>query len=107
MDNMNDRNKVIIIVMSGVEDGKKIEFEKTPITLGRADDNDLCLPYDTRISRYHAKITKEGSSYWLEDLKSTNGTYLDETRITGRVRISPDDVFVLGTIWLRFEEVDG
>ena len=104
MNGMKCHDKVIITMMSGVEDGRKLEFEKMPVTFGRAGDNDLRLPYDTRISRYHAKITKEGDSYWLEDLKSTNGTHLDETRITGRVRISSGDIFAVGTVWLKFEE---
>ena len=103
---MNNPKKVIITMMSGAEDGKRTEFEKMPITIGKADDNDLCLPYDKRISKYHITITKEGNYYWLEDLKSTNGTYLDDMKIKEKTKITFEKIFAIGTIWLKFEEKD-
>ena len=103
---MNNQKNVIMTIMSGVEDGKKKEFEKMPITVGKASDNDLCLLYDNRISKYHITITKEGNDYWLEDLKSTNGTYLDDMKIKERTKITSGKIFAIGTIWLKFEEKD-
>lgn len=106
MNGMNNQKNVIMTIMSGAEDGKKKEFEKMPVTVGKANDNDLCLPYDNRISKYHIEITKEGNDYWLEDLKSTNGTYLDDMKVKERIKITSGNIFAIGTIWLKFEEKD-
>jgi len=58
---------------------------KLPIRIGRADDNDIVLPDrapdDRTVSRKHAEIYFEGGRYWVKDLGSTNGTFLNETRL--------------------------
>ena len=57
--------------------------------IGKKRDNvDGCIPAET-ISRIHARITKEGSSYYLEDLNSTNGTWAD------RIQLDPYELFPL------------
>jgi len=108
---MIGKERLVITIMSGAEDGKKIEFEMVPITIGRLNDNDLSLPYDSRVSRHHAKITKEGGKYWLEDVGSTNGTYVlyskeginfGYVKITKKTSISSEAMFLVGTVWLKF-----
>ncbi|MBS1521823.1 MAG: FHA domain-containing protein [Bacteroidetes bacterium] len=58
---------------------------KLPIRIGRADDNDIVLPDkapdDRTVSRKHAEIYFEGGRYWVKDLGSTNGTFLNDTRL--------------------------
>ena len=44
------------------------------------------------ISRVHSRLTFDSSSFWLEDLGSTNGTYVNDKRIGEKVRIKPGDV---------------
>lgn len=99
---------VITTVMSGAEDGKIFELDKTPIMLGRHPDDDVLLPYDTRTSRHHAQITREGDSYFIEDTGpegkgSTNGTYLNDKKLTGRTPINSGDLLLLGNVWVKFE----
>jgi len=99
---------VRITVMSGAEDGKIFELEKTPIILGRHPDDDVCLPYDSRVSRHHARITQKGDSYSIEDVGpegkgSTNGTYVGDKRIAPKTVISSGEMILLGSIWIRFE----
>lgn len=109
--NMIGKERLVITIMSGAEDGKEIEFEKVPITIGRLSDNDLTLPYDNRVSRHHAKITKEGKKYWIEDVGSTNGTHVlyskeginsEYVKITKKTSISSGAVFLVGSVWLKF-----
>jgi len=52
-----------------------------PILIGRAEDSTLVLDDDYASTR-HARITQQGQEYFLEDLGSTNGTYLDRARVT-------------------------
>jgi len=97
---------VTIEVIGGNEDGKMFEFSKLPVTLGRHHEDDLYIS-DTRISRHHARILRDGQTYFLEDVGregkgSTNGTYLNNTRIVGKTLLSSGDIFLIGNVWLRF-----
>lgn len=99
---------VRITVMSGAEDGKVFELEKTPIILGRRADDDVCLPYDSRVSRHHARITKEGDVYFIKDVGpeekgSTNGTYVGDKKIAAKTSISSGEMILLGSVSVKFE----
>ena len=99
---------IVITVLSGVEDGKIIELSKTPFMLGRHPDDDVCLPYDTKVSRHHATMIKEGNSYFIEDVGSegqgsTNGTFVNEKRVAAKTPISSGDAILLGGVWVKFE----
>ncbi len=71
--------------------------------LGREETNHMVL-VDSSVSKRHAKVTYQESDFYLEDLKSVNGTYLNGERVTGRARLRPGDLLRLGTVILRFEE---
>lgn len=99
---------IVITVMSGADDGKVFQFDKTPVMVGRHPEDDVCLSYDTRVSRHHARITKEGKTYFIEEVGpegkgSTNGTFVNEKRITSKTPLSTGDMILLGSIWVRFE----
>ncbi|MBN1191228.1 MAG: FHA domain-containing protein [Dehalococcoidales bacterium] len=101
-------NSVIVKILSGVEDGKFFEFSVFPINLGRHPEDDVFLPYDIRTSRHHALISQIDNTFFLADAGSegkgsTNGTYLNEKRITDETQLSSGDIFLLGNVWLKFE----
>src|SRR5882757_3422487 len=62
-------------VVSGAHAGRVFETELDVIRIGRASDNDLMLP-DAHVSSEHARIVSSVDGYVLEDLGSTNGTFL-------------------------------
>ena len=66
-----------------------------PVYLGRADNNDLILDFPD-ISSRHARIGFENGKFWVEDLGSTNGTYVNRQQVSGRVVVEPGDPIVLG-----------
>ncbi|MPQ42698.1 FHA domain-containing protein [Clostridium tarantellae] len=68
----------------------------TTITLGRREDNSIVLN-DRFVSSYHAKIYVRNNEFYLEDLASTNGTYVNEQKVTGRVRLKINDTIRLGS----------
>jgi pSer/pThr/pTyr-binding forkhead associated (FHA) protein len=70
-----------LIVTAGALAGTRIALDGRPIMLGRADDSTLVLDDDYASTR-HARIVQQGRGYAVEDLGSTNGTYLDRARIT-------------------------
>jgi pSer/pThr/pTyr-binding forkhead associated (FHA) protein len=103
-------DEIAIALMSGPKDGTVLAFETlldsdkpTEITIGRRDGCDVCLNYDSQVSREHALVIFDGEQFWLEDTGSTNGTFIDEEKITGRVTIEPGQLFRVGRTWLRVE----
>jgi S1-C subfamily serine protease len=69
-------------IRSGEQTGRVVEVAKERFVIGRDDDTDLQLP-DEKLSRKHASITAHGSGrLMLQDLGSTNGTFVDDSRIT-------------------------
>jgi pSer/pThr/pTyr-binding forkhead associated (FHA) protein len=104
-----DTNSVMLEVLSGVEDGKIYKLNHFPITLGRHQKDDLYLPFDTTISRHHARIVQEDENFFIEDIGregkgSTNGTYLNGIRIIGKTLLSSGDIFLVGNVMLRFKK---
>lgn len=74
-------------------------FEVT--TIGRADDCDIVIenPY---ISSKHALIRKKGNKFTIQDLNSTNGTFVNGKRIKNITRLKNNDIIVMGDVELKF-----
>ena len=66
-----------------------------PILIGRADDSTLVLTDDFASSR-HARLTNRTGQWYVEDLGSTNGTYLDQQRVQGPLLIAPGQPIRIG-----------
>lgn len=79
-------------------------FDKTPISIGAMDDNDLVIDDDT-VSRYHCRLLQERESYILQDLESTNGTYINRVKIR-EAWLTPNCTIHLGDTSLQFTPVD-
>ena len=71
----------ILVVTAGSLSGTRLRLGSGPILIGRAEDSTLVLDDDYASTR-HARLTQQGQEYFLEDLGSTNGTYLDRARVT-------------------------
>ena len=76
------------------EDGRRFALQADVTSLGRALDNEIVIS-DSRVSRYHAEIRRDGDGHLLRDLGSTNGTAVAGKRITEH-RIAPGDDVSLG-----------
>jgi pSer/pThr/pTyr-binding forkhead associated (FHA) protein len=59
---------------------KEIPFDKESLSVGRKPDNDIVVD-NPAVSGHHCRITKQGGTYFVEDLESTNGTFVNEKRI--------------------------
>jgi pSer/pThr/pTyr-binding forkhead associated (FHA) protein len=90
-----------------VEVGKNRELKKgsiipirQDITIGRKDDNILVLS-EEYISGHHAKIYIKNTEYYVEDLNSTNGTYLNDGKLHGRSLLKAGDEIRIGNVIFR------
>lgn len=119
------RREISITHMSGPLDGKKIVFaqpaigEERVLSIGRREGSDIHLPFDSQVSRLHARLTcscvpttqTDGASapylivFWLEDGNSRNGTFVEkqEESIKGKVNLRPGTLFRIGKTWLRLD----
>jgi hypothetical protein len=84
-----------LVVTAGPLTGTKITLGEQPILIGRADDSTLVLTDDFASSR-HARLTNRGGQWYVEDLGSTNGTYLDQQRVQGPLLINPGQPIRIG-----------
>jgi DNA-binding SARP family transcriptional activator len=80
--------------------GRAVSLGDRPITLGRQDDCDLVLD-DNEVSRRHAQVVTTADGYELVDLDSTNGTFLDGRRVTGRAPLVDGARIEIGSSSIR------
>ena len=69
-----------LLVVSGRARGLTVPLGQGPVTLGRASDSSLVLD-DDFASAHHARLVPRDGQWFVEDLGSTNGTYLDRTKV--------------------------
>ena len=89
------RGPKTLVVTAGPLTGTKITLGDQPILIGRADDSTLVLTDDFASSR-HARLTNRGGKWYVEDLGSTNGTYLDQQRVQGPLLVGPGQPIRIG-----------
>jgi len=78
-----------LVIVQGSLAGTTVALQGQTITLGRAHDSTIVLDDDYASSR-HARIYPDRDGQWIvEDLNSTNGTYLDKTRLTAPMPLQP------------------
>jgi pSer/pThr/pTyr-binding forkhead associated (FHA) protein len=86
-----------------LEQGLHFELDSGELTIGRAGENDVSLEGDEFASARHVRVEPRRDGVWLHDLDSTNGTYVNGTRIDGPRRLAPGDVVRVGETELRFD----
>lgn len=90
-------------VLSGLKSGTSIPLLLESMVLGRMPNCDIVLP-DHTVSRQHARIVRRNQSFYLEDLQSRNGTYVNGQRITSATRLRDRDRIQLYDISLTYRE---
>lgn len=100
---MLDLNQIAGLILCDPGKDKPLRVLRNgELTLGRAKDNDLNLPHYT-VSAHHAKIYTYLTASYIEDLDSTNGTFVNGKRIKKHV-LKAGDVVRLGAFALVLKE---
>ena len=99
------RKAFLLVVQRSPSLGEGDEFplNSAPLTVGRGGQNDLVLSGDDFASARHARIEVRGDGIWVQDLDSTNGTFVNGSRVAGAQRLDHGDVLRVGETDLRVE----
>ena len=93
--------RISVEVLSGPTDGEVYSF-KNSFNIGRDTSANLPLPLDRFVSRHHAQVLISDANWVLEDLNSTNGTFIDDKRVQGRIILNNGQIVKIGRTWVQF-----
>jgi len=96
--------RLVVMASPALEEGEEFQLDSMPVTVGRSDDCVVALDADEFASSHHARFEPRRDGVWIEDIGSTNGTYLNGIRISRPRKLSPGDVVRVGETDLRFDK---
>jgi EAL domain-containing protein (putative c-di-GMP-specific phosphodiesterase class I) len=82
----------------------QVTIDSVPFVIGRADDCNLKLT-DRHVSRYHSEIRISGDLLWIRDLKSTNGTFINQNKIEDSQLLETKDIISIGKYKFRVKSI--
>lgn len=92
-----------LVMRTGPAPGKSFALDKNEIRIGRDISNEVVIN-DAEVSRKHARLILQASGYVLEDLGSTNGTFVNGNRLVGPHPLKPGETVLLGeNVTLTFQ----
>ena len=98
-----ETGRLVVVKSPALEEGDELVLDSSALLLGRGSRNDVDLGRDEYASSEHARIEPRRDGVWLEDVGSTNGTYLNGVRVTRPKRLTAGDVVRVGETELRYE----
>lgn len=93
-----------IKVEAGFRPGREMLLAKAKTTIGRAEGSDIALFGDSGVEKAHANILLEGGRYFLEDLQTPGGSYVNDQKVEGKAPLRAGDLIRVGKSVLRFNE---
>jgi pSer/pThr/pTyr-binding forkhead associated (FHA) protein len=96
-----------LIIVRGPGTGQTYTLGGEAVIVGREAQSAKFVIEDPAVSRRHARISRQGDTYLIEDLGSTNGTFINAERVMGRVPLTAGDLIELGTaVTLSYDTLD-
>ena len=96
-----------LIIVQGPGTGHTFTLGTDPVIIGREGPTAKFVIADPAVSRRHAQISRQDDGYVIEDLNSTNGTFINAQRVVGAVPLTPGDLIELGTaVTLSYDTLD-
>jgi len=95
----------LTIRIKGAEGYTRSALSKDRIVLGRASATDIPIKH-TSISREHCAFVREGEKWYVEDLGSSNGTWVAKSKVEGRTLVAERDIVKIGHARLTFHSED-
>jgi hypothetical protein len=94
---------LVVVASPVLEEGGSYTLDSHPLTVGRGNNNDVTLTDDEYASTRHARFEPRRDGVWVEDIGSTNGTFVNGIRLTRERKLAPGDIVRIGETDLRFE----
>jgi pSer/pThr/pTyr-binding forkhead associated (FHA) protein len=95
--------RLVVVESPTLERGEIVAIDSHALRVGRGGDNDLSVEGDEYASSHHARFEPRRDGVYVEDIGSTNGTFVNGIRLTHERRLAPGDVVRIGETDLRFE----
>jgi hypothetical protein len=99
----SELGRLVVLTSPALEEGDVVALDARPLTVGRGGNNDVPLSRDEYASTRHARFEARRDGVYVEDIGSTNGTFVNGIRLTRDRRLAPGDVVRVGETDLRFE----
>jgi FHA domain len=95
--------RLVVLTSPTLDTGEVVTIDSHALRVGRGADNDLSVDGDEFASSHHARFEPRRDGVYVEDVGSTNGTFVNGIRLTRERRLAPGDVVRIGETDLRFE----
>jgi pSer/pThr/pTyr-binding forkhead associated (FHA) protein len=95
--------RLVVVESPALDRGEEIRIDSIPVSVGRGGQNDVPLDGDEFSSAQHARFEARRDGLWVEDLGSTNGTFVNGARVTTPRRLGKGDVVRVGQSDFRVE----
>jgi FHA domain len=93
----------VVLQSPELDEGATFALGVEPLSVGRGAVNDIVLAGDEFSSTRHARLEPRRDGVYVEDVGSTNGTFVNDELLTRELRLTPGDVIRIGDTYLRFD----
>ncbi|HUH16207.1 MAG TPA: FHA domain-containing protein [Gaiellaceae bacterium] len=97
------RAKLVVLKSPALEAGEEVPVDSMPVAIGRGGQNEVPLDGDEFASAQHARFESKRDGLWVEDVGSTNGTFVNGARVTTPRRLTKGDIVRVGQTDFRVE----
>jgi len=98
-----ERGRLVVIDSPVLDRGDTYALDASALTVGRAANNDVSIDGDEYASARHARFEPRRDGVYVEDVGSTNGTFVNGIRLTRERRLTRGDIVRVGETDLRFD----
>ncbi len=96
-------SELLFACCSGSRKDQKFPVKSWPVSIGRHARNTIALADEPSVSSYHCRVVNESEGFWVYDLKSANGTFVNGKRVNYRQQLLPNEcVLSVGAVEFRF-----
>ena len=96
--------RLVVVKSPALREGERRDLDSAPITVGRSAQNDIGIPSDQFASARHARFEPRQDGVWLHDLGSSNGTFVNGTKLSRPRKLAAGDLIRIGETDLRFDQ---
>jgi pSer/pThr/pTyr-binding forkhead associated (FHA) protein len=97
------QGQLVVVTSPALEEGDVLTLDSHALRVGRGADNELPIERDEYASAHHARFEARRDGVYVEDIGSTNGTFVNGIRLTRERRLTPGDIVRIGETDLRFD----